>query len=216
MAGMQPTFNAKIMKEMPQAMPYDQLLIALAEGKEQAYKQLFQQYWPHIYGVVLSLVKSREQAEDISQEIFTKLYHNRQQLKGVQDLQNYLFIIARNTSIDFLRKKVLTTANLETLIGYFQDPQPLPDGLLEYKELDQKLKDAIAQLPAQVREVFIKSRVEGLSHEEIAKELGISVFSSKTYVVRALQRIRKFMESHDELAMLLLLASLVAQQQQFH
>lgn len=216
MAGIQPTINAKIMKEMPQAMPYDQLLIALAEGKEQAYKQLFQQYWSHIYGVVLSLVKSREQAEDISQEIFTKLYHNRQQLKGVQDLQSYLFIIARNTSIDFLRKKVLTTANLETLIGYFQDPQPLPDGLLEYKELDQKLKDAIAQLPAQVREVFIKSRVEGLSHEEIAKELGISVFSSKTYVVRALQRIRKFMESHDELAMLLLLASLVAQQQQFH
>ena len=82
MAGKQPTINAKIMKEMPQAMPYDQLLIALAEGKEQAYNQLFQQYWSHIYGVVLSLVKSREQAGDISQEIFTKLYHNRQQLRA--------------------------------------------------------------------------------------------------------------------------------------
>lgn len=185
----------------------DQLfLLALSNADENAYKELFRLYWSPIYKTIFQLVKSREQAEDLCQEVFAKLYRGRKQLCEVRDLQNYIFIIARNCSIDFLRRKAPNAEYEQSLVYSIQDPQPQPDKLLEYKQLDSTMQMAIDELPQQLKEVFIKSRIEGLSHEEIAKQVGISVFSSKTYIVRALQRIRKSLQQHGALRSLILMS----------
>ncbi|WKK57187.1 MULTISPECIES: RNA polymerase sigma factor [unclassified Sphingobacterium] len=190
----------------------DQLfLLALSNADENAYRELFRLFWNPIYKTIFQHVKSKEQAEDLCQEVFTKVYHRRKQLSEVRDLQNYIFIIARNCSIDFLRKKSPKAEHVESLNDFFQDSQPQPDKILEYKQLDSTMQMAINELPQQLKEVFIKSRIEGLSHEEIAKQVGISVFSSKTYIVRALQRIRKSLQQHEALRTLILMSLLWSQ-----
>ncbi|QQT25318.1 RNA polymerase sigma factor [Sphingobacterium spiritivorum] len=181
----------------------------LSEGSQNAYELLFSRYWTHVFAVVKLLVKSQEQAEDISQEIFVKVWNRREDLGEVKNIKAYLYTIARNTTLDHLRKKVLVTENLEQMIHYFTDHALTPVQRMEYKELENIISRGIATLPSKVKEVFVMSRIDGLSHEEIAARLDISVTSSKTYVVRALKLLRHYMSKNTDLQVLVLGALLL-------
>ena len=170
----------------------------VALGDQQAFALFFNHHWPQVYSTGLRLTKSPEKAQDLTQEIFIKLWERRDRLTEVKDEDAYVYILSRNVIFDFLRKKVFNTENIEILIDYFADSSISPQEKLEYNELESTLKSAIDQLPGKVKDVFLLSRVNGLTHEQIAKELNISVTSSKTYIVRALQDIRKYMASHQD------------------
>ena len=156
-----------------------------------AYQQLFDLYWDQVYGTGLRLTKTPEQAKDLAQDIFLKLWDNRTKLTGVKDFRSYLFVITRNLINDQIRTKVFHEANREFLTNYFAYSESSPQELLEQKELEEALNAAIRKLPSRLREVFNLRRLEGLSHVEIAKRLNITTISSKTYMVRALMALRK-------------------------
>lgn len=183
----------------------------LAKGSSEAFEQLFEVYWMHVYTVVEQLVKTKQQAEDISQEVFIKLWNKKEELYDIQNIEAYLYTIARNSTLDHLRKKVLVTENLEQMIQYFADNNLDPIKKLEYKELEVFINTAISNLPDKVKEVFILSRIDGLSHEQIAEQLNISVTSSKTYIVRALKSLRQSIAKNTKIE-LLVLASLLLEQ----
>lgn len=186
-------------------------LIRLSEGSNEAYERLFSTYWPKIYTLVKMLVKSAVQAEDLTQEIFIKLWDRRSELHEVNNLEAYLYRIARNASLDFLKKRVLVTENLENLIGFLKDDSLGPEQRLVYKDLEAFLEEGINALPSTIREVFILSRYQQLSHAEIAQQLGISIHSSKAYVVRALQALRLHMRKHSQVKYVILAAWLINQ-----
>jgi len=190
---------------------YDQEYIRtrVALGDQQAFALFFNHHWPQVYGTGLRLTKSPEMAQDLAQDVFIKLWENRHRLNEVKEEDAYVFILSRNVILDFLRKKVFDTENIEALIDYFEDNTISPQEKLEYNELENTLKCAIDQLPGKVKDVFVLSRVNGLTHEQIAKQLNISVVSSKTYVVRALQDIRKFMALHTDNTALILAAGAI-------
>ncbi|MCY4780236.1 RNA polymerase sigma-70 factor [Sphingobacterium sp. UT-1RO-CII-1] len=183
----------------------------LAEGSSEAFEQLFEVYWMHVYTVVEQLVKTKQQAEDISQEVFIKLWNKKEELYDIQNIEAYLYTIARNSTLDHLRKKILVTENLEQMIQYFADNNLDPIKKLEYKELEVFINTAINNLPDKVKEVFILSRIDGLSHEQIAAQLNISVTSSKTYIVRALKSLRQSIAKNTKIE-LLILASILLEQ----
>jgi len=187
----------------------DDIRARVALGDQHAFALFFNYHWPQVYGTGLRLTKSPEKAQDLAQDIFIKLWENRHKLNEVKEEDAYIFILSRNVILDFLRKKVFDTENIEALIDYFEDSTISPQEKLEYNELENTLKSAIDQLPGKVKDVFVLSRVEGLTHEQIAKQLNISVVSSKTYVVRALQDIRKFMASHADNTALILAAAII-------
>lgn len=176
-----------------------QWLLAVASGDERSFRQLVQQYWPQVYGTALRLTRSPEQAKDLSQDIFLKLWNNRQKLSEVDNAGTFIYVCARNLIMDFLSRKVLRTDNLDALTGHLQaDPLQDAQAQLEYRELENTLRKAIEHLPAKVKEVFILHRFQGLSHPQIARQLNISVVSSQTYIVRALRSIRDYLERHPE------------------
>lgn len=168
-----------------------ELLQRLAKGDISAYKALYEFYWDQVYGMALHLTKSPEQSKDLAQDIFFKLWVHRERLSGVNELRNYLFIISRNAVWDYLRTQVFRESNREFLEQYMAYAQQSPQDIVEQKELDGAALAAIDQLPPQLRQVFRLSRVEGLSHEEIARRMNITPLSSKTYMVRALAFLRK-------------------------
>lgn len=181
----------------------------LAKGADQAFQMLFEKYWSHVFSTVKKLVKSPELAEDISQEIFVKVWHRREELSTISNIEAYLYTVSKNTTLDALRKKVLVTENIDQLIHYFKDQSLTPQQRLEYQELQQNIQQAIDILPEKVKEVFVLSRFEGLSHEEISEKLHISITSSKTYIVRALKLIRAYMANNTDLPLLVMAALLL-------
>jgi len=187
----------------------DQLLLQrLAEGDKQAFQQLFDRYWDQLYGAGLRLTKSPEQARDLAQDIFLKLWDNRERLSGVKNLPSYLYTIIRNLVHDQIRTRVFRESNREFLISYFSYQDCSPQEMLEKKQLGEILNQAVARLSPKLREVFILSRFEGLSHEEIAKRLHITPLSSKTYIVRALITLRKLIGENIEKVILLIIGFL--------
>jgi RNA polymerase sigma-19 factor, ECF subfamily len=168
-----------------------ELLRLVAQGDMQAYQQLFDWYWDQVYRTGLRLTKTPEQAKDLAQDIFLKLWDNRTKLTEVKDFGSYLFVITRNLIHDQMRTRIFHESNREFLANYFAYNESSPEEILEQKELGEALNAAIRKLPFRLRQVFNLRRSEGLSHIEIAKRLNITTISSKTYMVRALMALRK-------------------------
>ncbi len=174
------------------------LLMLVGEGNKNAYREIFNRHWPQVYGVSLRLTKSPELSKDLAQEIFIKLWTNRSKFPEVNNISAYIYAISRNYVIDYLRKNVLALSNSQALEEYFIYDDPGPQLRLEYLEMEDLVKEAIVRLSPKVQEVFILSRYEGLSHEQIARRMGISRVTSKAYVVRALSDIRKYIANHND------------------
>ncbi len=170
-----------------------ELLLLVAKGDKQAYRQLFDQYWDQVYGAGLHLTKSPEQAKDLAQDIFLKLWDIRVKLPSIKNFGGYLYTVTRNSVHDYLRTNVFRESNQEFLLNYFAYSEVSPQEQLEQKQLGGMLDEAIRNLPPQLYQVFTLGRLEGLSHEEIGKRLQISPLSSKTYMTRALMALRKYL-----------------------
>ncbi|PSL30993.1 RNA polymerase sigma factor [Chitinophaga ginsengisoli] len=183
-----------------------ELLRLVADGDRQAYQYLFETYWNQVFGACLHLTKSPEQAKDLTQDIFLKIWDHRQKLPAVRNFDSYLYTIARNLVRDQLRTTIFRESNREFLQQYFSSKGISPQEILEEKQLAEKMKTAISSLPLKLQQVFTLSQLEGLSHKEIAGRLEISPLSSKTYMVRALLILRKLLiKETDSLLILALL-----------
>jgi RNA polymerase sigma-70 factor (family 1) len=181
------------------------LLLSLAAGDKDAYGRVFEKYWDQVYGVALRLTKSPEMARDLAQDIFLKLWDHRQKLPEVKSFPSFLYTITRNLVHDQLRKKIFRESNRERLINYFSGTDATAPEVLESRELDHFLRESIDRLPPKLKQVLTLGRLEGLSHEEISKKMGITPQSSKTYMVRALAALHKEMSRHIPKAVVLLL-----------
>jgi RNA polymerase sigma-70 factor (ECF subfamily) len=196
---------------LPFVQPYNEqeLLLLIATGDHQAYREIFERYWNKVYAIGLRLSKSPELAKDLAQETFIKIWNNRDKLPAVNNFSAFLFTVARHLAIDHLRKKVFTTTNEDYLVAYFSDDAINPQEKAEYKELETLLNSAIEHLPAQLQQVFRLSRFEGLSHAEIALRMNITRITSKSYMVRALYAIRKYLSQHHDEQFIILLVSCI-------
>lgn len=168
-----------------------ELLQSIAAGDQQAFTQLFDQYWDHIYGVAFTLTKSRETARDLVQEIFIKIWLLREELPVKDSFRNYLFIVARNHILTELRKKINETPFTDQLLAWFKDNAVQADQQLILKESQALLHQAVEQLPLQQKQVYQLSREMGWTQDEIAQHLQISKNTVKTHMSRALTAIRE-------------------------
>jgi len=174
------------------------LLQQLAGGDVGAFETIYDRYWSHVYGVALRLTKSPEQSRDLAQDIFVKLWLNRDKAAEINNIEKYLFAVSRNLVYDFLRREVFVESNRRFLQDYHAYEPPSPQELAELKSRDDILREAIRSMPPKVQEVFRLHWMEGLSHEAVAGMLGISKVSSKTYIVRALAFLREKFAHHGK------------------
>jgi RNA polymerase sigma factor (sigma-70 family) len=170
-----------------------ELLQHVAGGDQKAFQVIFDHYWDSMLANTIYITKSVFQAEDLTQEIFIKVWMNREKLLEVQRFDAYLYKLAKHLIVDTLRKRILPVIPAPVFDIYFEDEALTPQGLMELSELDRLINEAIARLPAQMQTAFKLSRYEGLSHEQIAGQMNISRNSSQTYVARALVQIRAYL-----------------------
>lgn len=186
-------------------MQYEtQLLHRISRGDEQAFNELYEQFWPKVYAYLESLVKSPEASEEMVVDIFVKLWAGREWLEQIQNIGGFLHTTARNKALDFLK----TTARKKKLMqAYYTDMLLLTTrSASDHRVLDAETEkiwhQAIASLSPNRQKVFLLHREEGLSYNEIALRMNISPATVKKTMSVALESIRDFLRTHykDSLA----------------
>ncbi|MFQ6041561.1 MAG: sigma-70 family RNA polymerase sigma factor, partial [Candidatus Poribacteria bacterium] len=162
----------------------EQLIELIKRGEREVYGRLFSKYYERIYKICLSILKNRDDAEEVAQETFVYSYLKLNQLKNPEKFFAWLKAIARNRSIKYLHRSQKELVRP----GVVTPPQIAPDELLLRQELIDAIMEAIEALPEKDRMV-IQSRIEGLNHSEICERFGISIEASMSRLYRARKKI---------------------------
>lgn len=166
-------------------------------------ENILNEYLKSVYNYAYRIAGNKNDAEDITQETFIKIWKNFKKINENKNLKAWIFAIARNTIIDHLRKRKnisfsqLDEQDNEDEKNYFSeniaDVEPLPDEIFERKELKEELKEALAKIRPDFREIILLHYVEDLTFEEIAKIVEKPLNTVKSHHRRSLSEIRKLL-----------------------
>jgi RNA polymerase sigma-70 factor (ECF subfamily) len=182
----------------------DHELVALARtGSDKAYRELLGRYQRPVFSLIYRMVRDREQAEDLAQETFVKVFNHLERYNPKYKFSSWIFKVASNLSIDHLRKKGLDTVSLDgsrhaqtadevdaTRITV-ESRDENPEEYLEAKELGEEIERAIGALREDYRTAILLRHVEGRPYEEIAEIMEIPLGTVKTYIHRARSELRE-------------------------
>lgn len=186
-----------------------ELAILLTLNDEAAFSELYVRYKDKLYYFCLHLLKSKEEASDIVQEIFIRIWESRNFINPDLSFSSFLYTMARNRILNYFRdididekvKKILATQKVTE--------EEAIDSKIIYTEYQVILQNAISQLPPQRRKIFNMSRIESMSHKEIAAKLGISVNTVQEHISEALKFIKAYFSKHADMSISLLLAAFI-------
>ena len=171
----------------------------LKAGDEHAFQLVFEQYKDAVYGYSYMLTKSKVLAEDMVQEVFMKVWKNRCQLDNECSFKSFIYTVTRHQVYNLLRKAAYDE-KLKSRIFYQQNhSHQHTEDQVRYAELEHLKNKAISSLPPQRQLIFRMSRMQGLSHYEIAHQLGLSKNTIKDQIVKATKAIKEYLRLHDDI-----------------
>jgi RNA polymerase sigma-70 factor (ECF subfamily) len=173
------------------------------EMYENTFNCIFDTYKNRLFGYVLAISHSRYVAEEITQEIFLKLWLCRDMLDRVDNIEHYIFTIARHKTLNHLRKAAYDVKLLRELQQAMILPANNVDEKAQLADCEKLLREAVTLLSPQRRLVYQLSRSEGLNHKEIAHQLQLSQHTVKNHLVQALQFIRDHLARYHSVTLLL-------------
>lgn len=183
----------------------DQELIALLRrGSPLAFKILFDKYSQKLFRFSLQYLKSDTDAEEIVQEVFLKLWQNREKIKSDTSFKSYLFTIAFNVILKQFNQKNKEEKYRQDIIGSLAEEDSSLEARLNYEALLDKQEKLINQMPERRREIFLKRKKEGKSVKEIAAEMNISGKTVENQITEAMNFLRKSFEEDKILGALFL------------
>ena len=175
----------------------DNLLLAqVAVGNEQAFNQIYHKTNKNIYNAVMAYVKNEHTAIELVQQVYIKFWNNRKKLKDVRSLKDYLFIIARNLTLDHFKKVTIETAFFAELTSRENYPVNSIDERIEQIEYDKLLMNVLQRLPPQQREAWLLVNEHELSYAEVAVKMNISKLTVKRHLELGRKSVRDYLKSH--------------------
>ncbi|MBN2814389.1 MAG: RNA polymerase sigma-70 factor [Bacteroidales bacterium] len=158
-----------------------------------AFNTIYNKYSYKLHEFVLMYLKQEEDAEEIVQEVFIKIWESRGKIDVYSSFESFLFTIAYNATISLLRKRVSQSKSREYLKSLQQiDAADQVIDEIQFKELDQKVQSLLEQLTPRQKEIYLLSREDGLTHKEIAQKLSISESTVNNHLVTTM----KYLKSH--------------------
>lgn len=169
----------------------------LIKGDESAFNMVYSQYSEKVYRLAFRFLKNDEQSEEIVQETFIRLWLNRGRLDASGNLWLYLYVIAKRLSLDAYKVICKSSVLTEKLLKDIHAIRNTTEEEILANELEQFTESVINKLPKQQQLVFKLSRVDGLSHQEIASQLNISPNTVKNHMAEALKTLKAQLKYSD-------------------
>jgi len=171
------------------------LVKLLQKGNVKAFDSLFEVYSHKLYGFGMKYFKSETDSEELVQEVFVKVWENRKMLKTEYSFKSYLFTIAMNQIRKHFNKMKVALSYIESIKNDYEfTDQSFSD---DYEYMIKQIYQIIDQMPKRRREIFKKSKIEGKSSKEVAKELNISPGTVDNQVSEALRFLRSKLKSKN-------------------
>jgi len=182
-----------------------QLVARARSGDERAFRALLEKYERAVFSICLRMVRNRDEATDLSQESFIKVFGSLDRYNPAFAFSSWLFKITSNLCIDHLRKRRITTTPMDEPIDgeqgeiqrQYASPGPAPDETFSRNEKMQKLDAGIAALPEHYRIMLVLRHQEDMSYEEIANSLSIPLGTVKARIHRAREMLKRILEDTD-------------------
>lgn len=171
------------------------LISLLHEDSEYAFQLIYDKHRNRIYSTAIKFLKSPIIAQDVVQDVFLKLWFERASLDASKPIEAWLYTVAKNNILNKLRKLANDWKAIDHFSNHLLQKENLTENKLLEDEYKKSLEQALASLSEQQKTVFILSRYEKLSYQEIGQRMGISPLTVKTHLSRALYSIRKQFES---------------------
>jgi RNA polymerase sigma-70 factor (family 1) len=166
------------------------LVISIKNDSENAFKLLYERYNRKLYFYSLKYLGDIEEAEELVQSVFISIWEHRKLLDESMPIRNYVYRCAVNYIYNYLRKKAIRSRFIENELqkGELQSDQTFEQIYLD--DLKRTISSIVETMPSQQQKIFNLSRFEGLTHEEIAKNLDLSVRTVENQIYRALKIIK--------------------------
>ncbi|MCG8319528.1 MAG: RNA polymerase sigma-70 factor [Cytophagales bacterium] len=182
-----------------------QILSRVREGSEKAFEALFDIYKDKIYAFSYKILKTKDLADDMVIEVFTKIWKGRLSIRPGLSFQAYLFRITKNHILDFLDKAAIDSRIQQQLMLSVDYYRSSTEEEIIYKEYLTLAEQVINQMPERRRQVFRLKNEQGMSYEQIAAHLGVSKNTVKSHLAAATTHLRNvFSRYPDKTAILLL------------
>jgi|SRR5690606_21648900 RNA polymerase sigma-70 factor (ECF subfamily) len=178
----------------------EELLSRLACDDECAFEVLYRRHWAQLFEKAYKRLKSREQAEEVVQDIFTALWHNRNQIEINHSFVVYIHSALKYQVIGIYRSNEKKEKHLNMIQEQNQYEYQVEEALL-YQELNAAVEAEVDRLPSKCKEAFNLSRKEHLSFKEIAEEMEISVNTVEKHIGKALRILRTNLKGFITLAL---------------
>lgn len=176
----------------------DYILVSISEGNEKAFERLFYAYKDKVYGVALFFMKNTTDAEEVLQDVFSRIWKYRKKLPEIKNFSAWVITATRHRCLTLL-KKIAVENNKRAAMQIISKNQTIkdPENEIQQKELQDLLQTALLCLTPQQRKVFELSRLQGLDRRVVASTLGLSPATVSVHLTIALRRVRSFLFEHS-------------------
>lgn len=186
----------------------DKKLLSLLRIRDDydAFTEIYSRYWEVLLNTAYQRLKSREAAEEIVQEVFVTLFIKRKEIEITTSLEAWLKTALKYKVFNIYRSQQVHILHLSKIIRQNDISPLMPDEVVNLKEIKHRIKIAADKLPDKCRQVFLLSRFEHLSQQEIAERMGISLSTVKKHLTKAIAALRsEFNEDHWETLVLFII-----------
>ncbi len=179
---------------MEQAAVRKSLLRIAGDGDTKAFRDLYHYYFPRLLRFSFLIVHTKEQAEEIVNDVFINLWRRREQLYKIENPDVYFYVAVKNKSLDYLSKNQLKeTVDIhqisESHLKFSMDPEKI----LITAELKEKIEKAIDRLPARCKLIFKLIREDGLKYKEVAAVLNLSIKTVEAQMTIAVKKLSEIL-----------------------
>jgi RNA polymerase sigma-70 factor (family 1) len=175
---------------LPDTYPME-ILQRIAAGDQAAFRLIYSSLYRRLYQFALSIVKTREPAEEIVEDVFVRIWQQREKISAIRNLRVYLYTATKNSSLNYLSRKAKAsiTEPFDHIHVELDGSSLTPEQILITAEIHQKIQKAVEALPPRCKMIFKLVREDGLRYKEIAEILNISVNTIDVQMAIAVKRI---------------------------
>ncbi|WP_313533135.1 RNA polymerase sigma factor [Sphingobacterium athyrii] len=186
-------------------MSDSELVSLLKHGDREAFAEIYDRYSMMIYYKVNQMLRDENASKDLVQDLFTSIWEKCDLIRDNVGISSYLYVAARNRVLNYIQRGKTKSDYLTEIGKYSLQVNDETLEKIDEKDLMLLLTSEIARLPAKMREVFELSRLEDLSHREIAERLNLSESTVKKQVQNALKILKVRLSNYNSLGILLLI-----------